>query len=526
MITYLLIFPAAVMILMSSSLRSSADEPPLSSGGYFKKSLNCIKSEIPDSAMYYLQKSFSMGLPDDSLYYLWSRILIKKGKLDTALALNFASSPAHESALYTRVLEQRRSIYLMLGWKEEALRISDSLFKIPSNRFRKLIPYAGISLGGGGYSEKEIEKNTPFNEDEVVRSYSSKQINYSGYLRWNFPLSSSQGLKADIQYTGLGLHFIEPLTSSNLTDSLDRTFSAGLRYYLLSERISFGYGWSRKQDLYNSSFVFHKFDMRFFLMKKLWSMFLECGYNLETREPGNNFYGFFFLDRSFSDKNGLSFSLNFLHHSAEPLQGPDTNKVNIRYVDGFQFYSDSSFTGTFTTPVNVYSLLQGNPQPTMFNVKLPMSYINLNPSVSLRHGLWWNMACGIGAGYILTKYIGDYVWVDYRYSKEKIQNEFVSLRDYGIMVMNRSDRKKYWLRDIDYVNREITLDTLPVVTRSRTRIDNTFTLNVYLKKRFGRIAEICLSGDISRNFSNMEHETPVEIPRSFRQVHALFWVDV
>ena len=72
----------------------------------------------------------------------------------------------------------------------------------------------------------------------------------------------------------------------------------------------------------------------------------------------------------------------------------------------------------------------------------------------------------------------------------------------------------YRVRNIDFSAREMVLDSVPVVFRRKNRVDNTLTLNVNFKRNIGKFAEICLSGDISRNFSNLEDQAPVEIPSS------------
>lgn len=480
----------------------------------FKKTLGYLREGIQDSAIHYMQKAFSTGISDDSLYYLWSQIYIQKGILDTALALNFASSPPFQSAIHNKILKQRCSIYQMLGWKEEAGSILDSLQKNPAQHLKNLIPSAGIYFEGGGYKENEIEKKIPFNNETVLGSYTSMQGNFTGYLKWKIPLSSSQGLKTSLQYSGYGSHFTEPVSISSIGDSLDHTISAGLRYYLFSEQISLGYKFSRTKNLYNNLYLLNKFDLGFFLIRKLWSVFMECGLNFETREPASNIYGFLLIDRSFSEKNGLSFSLNSFYHSTDPLSGLDTNKVHLKYVDGFQFYSDSTFKDTLLTPAAMRDLIRGNQPPTMFVVKYPLSYINLNPAVSFRQKTWWDITFGIGAGYILTMYRGDYVWTDYRYSRDNMSGFVTQGEDYNILVMNRADRKMYWVRNIDFSAREMVLDSVPVVFRRKNRVDNTLTLNVNFKRNIGKFAEICLSGDISRNFSNLEDQAPVEIPSS------------
>ncbi|HON11524.1 MAG TPA: hypothetical protein PLE24_11715 [Chitinispirillaceae bacterium] len=487
-----------------------------SSSVCFEKGIRNIERGKPDSALFYLQKSFSAGLGDDSLYYLWSEIYLRRGVLDTALGLSYASNPERDKLLYRKVLLQRYLIYSALGWQKEAGQVADSLEKLTYNRLMRFVPDVAVSLGSGFISERETAKEAPFEASIDPQKSKNALASLSTDLRWKLPLTASQGFRAETRLGISGSNFALPVTRQNLNDSLETFLSAGLRYYLFSEQISLGYTWSRKLDLYDFVYHFNKLDARFFLINNQWSALLECGYDIKTNENPRRFYSLLFLDRLFPGGKGISFTLDFSGYRMQDIIVPDTVQYYVKYVDDFTFYTDSTFTDTFSTPLSRYDLMRGS-NLTRSYTELPRSFISLNPSFSFRFGPWKDISFGMGAGYNLIKYIGEYVWLDLVYSKDQIQNEFVLQNPYVIIAMNKLDRRYYLIREIDYPGREMTLDSIPVNIRREKRVDNTFNINLFLNKSIGKLGDVNLRGDLSRNYSNLQHDAPEVIPEfSFR----------
>ena len=144
----------------------------------FKKGIAFLDKQSTDSAIYLFVKSYSEGLSKDSLFFFWSKTMLQKGVLDSALATHYMVSGSHSGKFQLNILLQRYSIYNRLGWIQEANNVLDSIHLLPQYRHRLLIPDLEIGIASGYNRIRQItDTASPW---YIGNSFSTTQNGYSG----------------------------------------------------------------------------------------------------------------------------------------------------------------------------------------------------------------------------------------------------------------------------------------------------------------------------------------------------------
>jgi len=480
-----------------------------------------------DSADFYMKKAYSNGMSDDSLFYIWAQISVKKGSLDTALALNYASKPDTNTRLYRLILEQRYTIYSALGWEKDADEILDLLKRQPSEKLKLFIPEFSVSLSGGFVRENVKNSGSyPYREPyDTIEVFNRPDLTFSSGAKWVIPINPFWGLKLGTQYDLKNYNKENQNIIKNIRntgDSLDHTFRLETSCYLFSGMLSFDYSWSRQKDYFSDVYCKNRFGSKLVFLKDSWMTFVNAGYTRETQDPSNTFYGLVYFENFLSEKKSISFLVNSMWVDFKTMKIPLT-PVYLLFAnkDTFIFYKDSTFTDAYEFSIQDKKLYISNyilPDAyTTSHFKIPQSYFSLTPSVSFKREMRWGIEGAIGIVYNLLRYSGNYEWMDFKYSSDYIEGNFIpeglGVNDLYPMLTMSQDGYKYWLREIVYEGYEIIVDSIPIEYHSKKRMDHTFSVNTSLSKSVKEQFEITLSADLSKTYSSLHEYAIVDIPK-------------
>jgi hypothetical protein len=144
----------------------------------FKKGIVFLDKKSPDSAISLFVKAYSEGLSKDSLFFFWTKALLQKGVLDSALATHYMVSGPHSGQFQLNLLLQRHSIYSGLGWVQDAKSVMDTIHLLPQYRRKLFIPDFEIGFVTGYNRTRQItDTASPWYTDN---SFSTTQNDYSG----------------------------------------------------------------------------------------------------------------------------------------------------------------------------------------------------------------------------------------------------------------------------------------------------------------------------------------------------------
>ncbi len=517
-----------IIIVLCAACRPAAaqDTAALSPAGEaWRCGIDAARRTAPDSAFMYLNKAFKQGIAEDSLYYLWAEIYLRKGELDTALALNYAvkTDTSAASAGFGRdVLNQRQAIFSSLGWDAEARGVGKKLNGSASSALHRLIPECNLNLSGGGYYENSAaDRHYP---NARASDSTTRFSNGTGaaLLRvgWRLPLGNSHKLKIGGKLRVAGSRFSLPAQTVKGTDSADAAVGAFLRYSGLSEKINAGYAFSRKKDfLKNESFV-HEFNAGSVVLTKNWIASLDMTFQYEYPLRRNYYYIMVYGDHEMDAKNTVGFNFVVSGLTEENLNLID--KQYFMYVDDAAVYTDA----TYATPLRSAVGLMSSMDSAGWSYSMPMSYWALQPQAHFERRLTRKVTLGVAGTYAVSWYPEKFTWYDVRYP------EGMEPRDIGIrnprtgedkfIAFNKGDGQFYWVRSLRSMNNAV-LDTLPVIFHDERRIDQGVTLGVYVKSSFARFGDVILDATIRRNFSTLMTLAPLDIQRWYGTV-TLTWL--
>ena len=486
-------------------------------------SLEWVEKGNNDSADFYMKKAYSNGMSDDSLFYIWAQISVKKGSLDTALALNYASKPDTNTRLYRLILEQRYTIYSALGWNKDADEILDSINRQPSEKLKLFIPEFSVSLSGGFVRENVKNSGSyPYRElYDTIEVFNRPDLTFSSGAKWAIPINSFWGFKLGTQY-GVNNYQDDNQNRIKITgDSLDHEFKLETSCYFFSGKLSFDYKWSRQKDYFGDLYFKNSFESKLLFMKNSWMTFINAGYTRETQDPSNTFYGMAYFENSLSSQNSISFFVNSMWHYLKPLEyGNQSNLLNLLYIgkDSYTLYVDSMFTNTFDFPNSGFemgkNILSDRQSKLYWKESVPGSYFCLTPMVSIKRTMKQGIEGTIGAAYSFLKYSGRYEWMDFKYSQNHIDQNFVVNGTNNVPTLTIFENgSKYWFRNILYEDQVIMVDSIPIEYHSKKRVDHTFSVNTSLSKSIKKQFEITLSADLSKTCSSLHEYAIVDIPQ-------------
>ncbi len=182
---FVLVLSAIVSIGVAESTESNSSESLL------RKAERFLEAEEFDSATTYSMLAYRRGMAEDSLFFFWSEIFLRKGAGDTALAFNLKLDPENSPISDYRILDRRRQIYELLGWNDKVDKTLEMLLHTREHKLRLTIPSLGVLLDGGirrGKSQPALDYyNRPPSSDTLEPEngwFSTDKF----WLRWRVPV--------------------------------------------------------------------------------------------------------------------------------------------------------------------------------------------------------------------------------------------------------------------------------------------------------------------------------------------------
>ncbi|MBN1306318.1 MAG: hypothetical protein JXA18_00270 [Chitinispirillaceae bacterium] len=490
-----------------------------------KQGLAALEKGKPDSAIAYFVRSFSQGLPKDSLFYFWSEALLRKGVLDSALAANYMVSGAHSGNFRIKTMLQRSAIYRRLGWEEEEARLLDTIRA--SREYRRALFIPGIDLGiAAGYGAEQrgadtagpwgvgrggsLDKNErgPFARADIRSAWKLTH----GQCYWSAGVA---GTFAYRQYHPSGsLHSADSneITGSIFSSAAGKSTSAA---YALSvnrrrdDSLFFGNSveggvvgsgrwlpmlWGGGSVFLTTSGLFG--NARAWLFASAMQppgKRLQAGYNL-------------FVNSYFERPSAFGFDLE----SAQILYAEDARRhYPIFYTDGsYSGIIDTSRIRVVTGALRNDIIASGRDTVMYVGLKQPLSALLISPRFSLT--LRSKMPVQLGASWKWN-----YFWEPYEWDQ-------IDIHAYHI-IYSRSD-EKYYVVPEDPLTTQLTVTygpngglaiapaAQPVIHHSLRRIDNTITADLSVQLYDGRFGTAALKAYAAKTWSTLLKRAPIEIP--------------
>lgn len=476
---------------------------------YARKAHRFLRRQESDSAYYYATAAFDMGMARDSLLYFWSEVYRQKGVYDTALLLNYAIKAEKEHTLSAKQLEQRYLIYKGLGWSDRARTMLDSLRARPAYKRRYLLPNLLLRLDFGYKQKYEIPAEpapwrNPPNSDDLERQ-AAPHYDARGKLAWPLPLFGKEnGINLGLEGTIGRPYFVDygPDKVDGL-DSLHTTLSLFGEIANIAECLSIGYTWRMKRDHKGERFLSNSLTGSIFGGSGSAFVLASAGYDLglatADREYSHTAWLVGILDRSSPTKvSGANVMIDVSTYLSAPLSYNDTTQTFwLRTID------------TLGPLQTIDSLDQSSFIELDISAFLPQAHLLAGMGLSA----WRRLPFGklhLGGKWQLTRYYDRYRWIDY--------NADITLRDddqiipaagcYNAIHDEAADEYYILQRPVPDGPRLGPIETYRV-----SRIDNTITVNLSLQRVFGRSGTIALSSHVSRTWSSLPANAPVDIPK-------------
>jgi len=493
-----------IVLFMVGTISYAEKSSPESTTWYWQRGIEAARAGQQDSAFTCLTTVLTRGIAEDSLYYLWAEMYLSKGIIDTALVLNLSIKPISGYAIHNLMYEQRYLIYTTLGWKKEAKAVLDSMVQQkPVGRFSRFIPECALYVSGGGHLENNaLDRNYPYpGVDGTMETLKNGSALASLRLEW--PILATNGQQVNIgsriRYSSSRLSVAARTAHQN--DSADASVGAYLNYELFSNALSINYMISRKRDFIDEVSLVHLTSVRYALLVRDWMGMIEGGYQFDTNDKEH--YGYLLLwgERPVGKSNEFTGELLVSGSSAEAYLFGEENKVV--FSKGSVLYTDSTYTKTQPKISFKYTA-----PPVVYYHGIPRSYLNAAEMARWEHRFSTSFSLGCGGGYSTTWYLEKYRW--YYISASQPSG------NYNGLAFNGNDGKYYGMQGGN--SEGVELNPEPVQIIAQRRIDQTLTMNLFIKRSFGRFGDGMVDLNVRRNFSTLMESAPVDIQKWYGEL--------
>jgi hypothetical protein len=468
---------------------------------YLDKSTTFLSNNQTDSAIYYLDLSRNAGLSRDSFLFQYATIYLENGVLDTALAFNYALKPQQTSPLYKQKFEQRYLIFSMLGLKNEAVKVFDSLGIVSTPVQKRTVSFPKLSLSAGE-TFKQAQENV--SEDDSLQQ-TMKKSTTSGFgtdlaasIKWDIPWPVRDRFTIGTSYTNTE----SSEQNAYKGDSLAHSWSVFLQINNLGP-FSASYTFSRDKSLSQSFASSNSFNLSLFIpdssYTKIGGFSLNGKLTQSHAELTQQIYSLFgFFDTKITSNYSLNANIMFLAMLID--------KTYLDYTLPVSNMSGSDFLGNnmniITKPVTLSNLYirrieQAQRDTTIVLLQIPNSNISISPSLDNTISVFWKLSLKVSLGYSLSIYTDDYIWYIPKDPDIALARDITSGKLYNITSLS-----------ID----GISIDTRERQEFRKRRIDNALQIGITLSRPVWRIGEIALGATYEKVFSNMSNYAPVSIP--------------
>jgi hypothetical protein len=287
----------------------------------------------------------------------------------------------------------------------------------------------------------------------------------------------------------------------------------------LLDRLAATYGVKRQQDAWGKWSWVHDASLSATTLRSRLPMLVSTSYSLDIDDAGavehtGWAYGTVLFKVSGNAQIGAEALVSA--YVAEPIDAVfDTAK--LVYVDDARkdlpiFYRDASYTDMIDTTglPGITTILPwmdaangtADANPHVIALKLPVTNMALSAGTSYLQGLAHGMRWGIGLRWQVDYYPEELEW----YSVD-------TLHEY--LGRSSHDAQSYWLRaDTIRIANQILeggFNTANPALHSETRIDNSLIANLSFSKAFRRAGTVSLRMSLTRTWSSLPEDAPVDI---------------
>jgi hypothetical protein len=474
---------------------------------------NAISIGQYDSAYSYLQQAYARGLSEDSLYYFWSEIYLRRGALDTALALTIAAQRKNTGTLTEKLLRQRYTIYATLGWVKEAGEILDSLMDLSAAE-KKFVPRISIVNWSGLNVRNIIEENPyPFINSGTLRD---RIVNPGQDITlkaaWFFPFWKRSVLVPAVSY-----NFTNGVEQSNLRfDSLNHSFGFSLDAKNLIRSLSLGYSVQRRVSMFGDASTLNAVSLSRLHHGKRWLSYSSLMYIAEVSQESEVSYQSAWLMHYCSRPLSASTDIALMPLVSCFLTGDLTaiNRVPVMYIEDpdvrpVTHYTDGSCTQSIPIPPPPLSMQEQRrllaayraaAVPQNFLVCVPESYLCAMPSVSITHKLPHGFSVEGTLKGMAYYYLKEHQWVS------------LSAPSDTFIAYSNSEGRYYLVEQFANVtNAETYAGPLELKSFAKRRIDYGIGGELALKRRLWRDGTIGVHAYIKKYGSTLSRDLPAEI---------------
>ena len=524
-LNHLLLSTAILTMLLTSAV--SGDTPSSRHMQFLRQGIDALEKGLSDSAVSCFIRSYSEGLPKDSLFYFWAEALMRKGVLDSALAANFIAGGSNDEALRHKARLQRYTIYRLLGWRDNAQRLRDTIQT--SRYYRRISPVPDIDItvaAGYGAEYRGCDTALPWGAGE-----GSSFIHDEQGVFGKADFKSSWHLLKGIRTLSTGISgsaSYRQYTPGELRNAADSTDITGALFATLSgRRISSTGALACNRRIDDSLFIRVSLEGGTVLNNRYLQMLWGGGaLSFSTNAAFNSSRWWLFTASQFNLNNctGLTASLySGLYLADHASFGFTLDTAKILFAnDGRQpypvFYADASYSRMIDT--SAFRVLTGalrneiisSGKDSVVNCALvqPFSNLTVNPRLGFvfKHAL----PVQIGFGWRLNYYREKYQW-----------DQLLMHAHY--LIFSRADGIWYAIPE-DFLLGDLTIThtdngslaiaptavgTLPIVHHERRRIDNTVSIDLSVQWYNGRFGSGSIRSSGSKTWSTLMKTAPFEI---------------
>ncbi|MBD3344167.1 MAG: hypothetical protein GF401_03790 [Chitinivibrionales bacterium] len=465
-----------------------------------KKAQKMLKSAEFDSAQVYFFRASKNGMPRDSLFYLIAETYLRKGTLDTALALNHSVDPVNNAALKKVLLTQRCVIYTAAGMEQRAEALLDSIGALASLSEKRFTPSLGFAASVGYESEKFIDAvayplvlpEEPLPKDAIDGLF----YQFQSALTARYKLGN--GIVPFI--SGL-FSMNKPNTVSpegNEFDSLG--VSGGIRTGIgnIAKRFSFNYEWTRMVDNYKNYSSFNEIVTSYMHSRRNRIFFSSAGYRHE-------------LGANMSTESQSGFWIAYMG-----LIFPEVEVSGSMLFNGY--FAPSLLWNDQDSSLAVREVRSMGPlRPDRYFISAPLDTLDAStiipqsnimflagPSVAI--DLPFKFEVEISPKWSIKSFVDNYIWHWYGNETGSIGSVAVD----SIFGVTFNDAVLAYENDYYKVIENSYFG--PIKRFEKKRVDNTIYCDISLSRKTRVIGRFTLDGGIAKTWSTLHDDAPIDIP--------------
>lgn len=488
-----------------------------------QKILGALSIGLVDSAFIYLGDAVKKGLPDDSLYYLWSEIYLARGILDTALALSIAGQRNDRGTLTKTLLTQRYNIYLALGLKKDADELLDTIMgSMPPAR--RSIPRISINSSFGLNQRNSLERQPyPFiTETPVGEEVTNPGWDFSPGVSWFLPFKNNMILVPGVSYS-----FTNGIEHTEFTiDSLNQAIGLSLDLKNIWRRFSLGYALQGRISMFGDYSAVNTAALSRSMISESAISYSSLMYAIEIDENKAISYHalwlMHYLSRPLTPKIDLTImplATCFLTNGLASSYTASVMYIENPDADTVMHYTDASCTQLIPIPEPLTMISQmlllreyrAASDLRTFSMNAPESYCGITPAIGLDFALPHGFSIeGMLKG-MVNYYIKEHEWTSLSIPFSPFAYDSSSWLAYS-----RSDGNYYLVDELgNIISAEHYSGPLDIRHYQKRRIDFMIGGELTLERKLWNIGTLGLNAYVKKYRSTLQDDLPVKMKDLF-----------